>query len=138
MSEVKIPEKLQYELMQQLEKLESTTDLEGTALVTKYGHRIASSSRIGVDEDPHSATPATMINLGSMITQKANLGELYEIVLTGEDGYTIITTRQDSEFMLLSHCKLASKLGYYFHKMRKVFEALTGLLKGVTISTPTY
>ena len=61
MSEVKIPEKLQYELMSQLEDLESTTDLEGTALVTKYGHRIASSSRVGVDEDPHSATPATMI-----------------------------------------------------------------------------
>lgn len=138
MSEVKIPEKLQYELMSQLEDLESTTDLEGTALVTKYGHRIASSSRVGVDEDPHSATPATMINLGSMITAKANMGELYEIVLTGEDGYTIITTRDSSEFMLLSHCKLASKLGYYFHKMRKVFEALNVLLKDVSISSPTY
>jgi hypothetical protein len=33
-------------------------------------------------KNPHSATPATMVNLGSMVTQKANLGELYEIVLT--------------------------------------------------------
>jgi predicted regulator of Ras-like GTPase activity (Roadblock/LC7/MglB family) len=138
LSEVKINEKLQYELMTQLETLESTTDLEGTALITKLGHRIASSSRMGVDEDPHSATPATMINLGGMITQKSEMGELFEIVLTGEDGYTIITTRQDSDFMLLSHCKLASKLGYYFHKMRKAFEALTMLLQGVEIGAPSY
>ena len=138
MSEVKLDKDVQLQLMQHLEELESSTDLEGTALVTKSGIRIASSTHMGVDEDAHSATPATLINLGQMVADKAGYGNLQEIVLTGEDGYTIVTTKQDSDFMLLSHCKLAAKLGYYFHRLRKSFDALTTLLQGIEIGAGSF
>ena len=138
MSEINLGKELQYSLMGQLEKLESSTDLEGTALVTKSGVRIASSTEASVDEDAYSASPATIISLGTMITETIGYGELSEIVLTGEEGYTIITTRQNSEFMLLSHCKLASKLGYYFHRLRKAFSKLEGLLSGIEIGSANF
>jgi len=102
-----------------LEALESSTDLEGTALVTKTGLRIASSTHASTDIDQHSASPATLVSLANKVSQGLEYGNLKQIVITGEDGYSIITTSEDSEFMLLSHSKKATKLGYYFHRLSK-------------------
>ena len=55
MAEVSLDKDLQVDLYRMLEALESSTDLEGTALVTKTGLRIASSTRASTDVDQHSA-----------------------------------------------------------------------------------
>ena len=104
MSEVKLADNLRMDLHRQLEGPESSTHLEGTALVTKqdtgsefhscrYGHRRP------------SASPAAPISLGEKIANGLSYGNLVQLVVTGTEGYTIITTQEDSSFMLLSHCK---------------------------------
>ena len=125
-------------LHRMLEALESSTDLEGTALVTKTGLRIASSTHASTDIDQHSASPATLVSLANKVSQGLEYGNLKQLVITGEDGYTIITTSEDSEFMLLSHSKKATKLGYYFHRLSKSFGKLTALLQDIEIGDAAY
>ncbi|MCF2138942.1 MAG: roadblock/LC7 domain-containing protein [Candidatus Lokiarchaeota archaeon] len=138
MSEIDLDKDLQIDLHRMLEALESSTDLEGTALVTKTGLRIASSTHARTDVDQHSASPATLVSLASKVSEGLRYGKLSQIVITGEDGYTIITTSDDSKFMLLSHSKRISKLGYYFHRLSKYYTKLTELLSNIAIGEANY
>ncbi len=120
------------ELMRNLEWLESSTDLEGTAIVSKTGLRVASSETADIAADLYSASPATLISLGEKISMGLEQGELQEIVIRGTNGYTIIVVgSKDNNFMLFTNCKKGYKLGYYFHKIRKAFRIMEPLLKQI-------
>ncbi|MFX1258268.1 MAG: roadblock/LC7 domain-containing protein [Promethearchaeota archaeon] len=120
--------------MRAVEMLESSTDLEGTAIVSKTGLRVASSEAADVATDIYSASPATLISLGQKISEGLNQGELKEIVIRGTHGYTIILVGdKDNDFMLFTSCKKAFKLGYYVHKLRKAFGIIQKLLMGIRI-----
>ena len=120
------------ELMRNLEWLESSTDLEGTAIVSKTGLRVASSETADIAADIYSASPATLISLGEKISMGLEQGELQEIVIRGTNGYTIIVVgSKDNNFMLFTNCKKGYKLGYYFHKIRKAFRIMEPLLKQI-------
>jgi predicted regulator of Ras-like GTPase activity (Roadblock/LC7/MglB family) len=127
-----IDQEILADLMRALEALESSTDLEGTAIVSKTGLRIASSETASVAADIYSASPATLISLGQKISQGLNQGELKEIVIRGTKGYTIILVgAEDINFMLFASCKKAFKLGYYVHKLKKAFEIMEPVLKQI-------
>jgi predicted regulator of Ras-like GTPase activity (Roadblock/LC7/MglB family) len=131
-SEINIDQEVLSELMRNLEHLESSTDLEGTAIVSKQGLRIASSETADVVADIYSASPATLISLGEKISSGLGQGELREIVIRGVKGYTIILVGSaDNNFMLFTNCKKGYKLGYYFHKIRKAFKDMEGVLKQI-------
>jgi predicted regulator of Ras-like GTPase activity (Roadblock/LC7/MglB family) len=120
------------ELMRTLETLESSTDLEGSAIVSKTGLRVASSETADVVADIYSASPATLLSLGEKISEGLNQGELREIVIRGTEGYTIIVVgSKENNFMLFTNCTKGYKLGYYFHKIRKAFREMEPILKGI-------
>ncbi|MHA1669751.1 MAG: roadblock/LC7 domain-containing protein [Promethearchaeota archaeon] len=124
-SEINIDQEILADLMRKLENLESSTDLEGTALVSKTGLRIASSETADIVADIYSASPATLISLGEKISAGLGQGELREIVIRGIKGYTIILVGSaENDFMLFTNCKSAYRLGYYFHKIRKAFKEM--------------
>jgi predicted regulator of Ras-like GTPase activity (Roadblock/LC7/MglB family) len=128
-SELDIDPDILADLMKNLEQLESSTDLEGTAIVSKTGLRIASSETADVVADIYSASPATLISLGEKISTGLGQGELREIVIKGVKGYTIILVGDaGNEFMLFTNCKKGYKLGYYFHKIRKAFREMEPIL----------
>jgi predicted regulator of Ras-like GTPase activity (Roadblock/LC7/MglB family) len=138
-SELDINQQILDELMKSLEKLEASTDLEGTAIVSKTGLRIASSETADVVWDIYSASPATLISLGQKISQGLEQGELRDIVIKGTKGYTIILVgAADNEFMLFTNCKKGYKLGYYFHKIRKAFKEMEPILKKVATEDIKY
>ncbi|TFG01929.1 MAG: hypothetical protein EU542_06025 [Promethearchaeota archaeon] len=131
-SEIEIDKDILAELMRFLENLESSTDLEGTAIVSKTGLRIASSETADIVADIYSASPATLISLGEKISSGLGQGELKEIVIRGVKGYTIILVGDtDNNFMLFTNCKKGYKLGYYFHKIRKAFKEMEPFLKKI-------
>ena len=131
-SEINIDQSILGEIMQSLEKLESSTDLEGSAIVSKTGLRIASSETADIVADIYSASPATLISLGEKISSGLGQGDLREIVIRGVKGYTIILVGDsDNNFMLFTNCKAAYKLGYYFHKIRKSFREMEPILKRI-------
>ena len=130
--ETNIDREVLAEIMRNLEKLESSTDLEGSAIVSKTGIRIASSETADVVADIYSASPATLISLGEKISSGLGQGELREIVIRGVKGYTIILVGdKDNNFMLFTNCKKGYKLGYYFHKIRESFREMEPILKRV-------
>ncbi|MBN1802953.1 MAG: roadblock/LC7 domain-containing protein [Candidatus Lokiarchaeota archaeon] len=129
LKEINVSQEILDELMRNLEDLESSTDLEGTAIVSKTGLRIASSETADVVADIYSASPATLISLGEKISQDLAQGELKEIVIRGTKGYTIIlVTGHEDNFMLFTNCSKGYKLGYYFHKIRKAFNEMRPIL----------
>ncbi|MHA1985021.1 MAG: roadblock/LC7 domain-containing protein [Promethearchaeota archaeon] len=131
-SEIGISPQILDELMRTLELLESSTDLEGTAIVSKTGLRIASSETVDIIADIYSASPATLISLGEKISSGLQQGELKDVVIKGTKGYIIILVGDASnDFMLFTHCKKSYKLGYYFHKIRKAFREMEPVLKKV-------
>jgi len=131
-SEIDIDQAILGEIMQSLEKLESSTDLEGSAIVSKTGLRIASSETADIVADIYSASPATLISLGEKISSGLGQGDLKEIVIRGVKGYTIILVGDsDNNFMLFTNCSKAYKLGFYFHKIRKSFKELEPVLKKI-------
>ena len=138
-SEFEISQQILDELMKALEQLESSTDLEGTAIVSKAGLRIASSETADVVWDIYSASPATLISLGEKISQSLEQGELRDVVIKGAKGYTIILVGDaDNDFMLFTNCKKGYKLGYYFHKIRKAFREMEPVLKKIETKDMTY
>ena len=127
--ELNVDHQILDELMRALESLESSTDLEGTAIVSKTGLRVASSETADVVADIYSASPATLISLGEKISEGLEQGELKEIVIRGTTGYTIIMVGdKDLNYMLFTNCKKGYKLGYYFHRIRKAFRIMEPLL----------
>jgi predicted regulator of Ras-like GTPase activity (Roadblock/LC7/MglB family) len=129
---LEIDHKVLDELMRSIEILESSSDLEGTAIVSKTGLRIASSETANVVADIYSASPATLISLGQKISEGLKQGELKEIVIRGTKGYTIIMVgAADNNFMLFTSCKKGYKLGYYFHRIRKAFKLMEPVLKQI-------
>ena len=138
-SEIDISQEILDELMRSLERLEASTDLEGTAVVSKTGLRIASSETADVVWDIYSASPATLISLGEKISQGLEQGELRDIVIRGTKGYTIILVGStDNNFMLFTNCSKGYKLGYYFHKIRKAFREMEPVLKMILTKEMTY
>ncbi|MHA1478518.1 MAG: roadblock/LC7 domain-containing protein [Promethearchaeota archaeon] len=130
--ETNIDREVLAEIMRNLEKLESSTDLEGSAIVSKTGLRIASSETADIIADIYSASPATLISLGEKISKGLGQGELREIVIRGVKGYTIILVGDaDNNFMLFTNCKKNFKMGYYFHKIRKSFREMEPVLKKI-------
>jgi predicted regulator of Ras-like GTPase activity (Roadblock/LC7/MglB family) len=128
-SELDVDPVILADVMKKLEQLESSTDLEGTAIVSKTGLRIASSETADVVADIYSASPATLISLGEKISSGLGQGDLREIVIKGVKGYTIILVGDaGNHFMLFTNCKKGYKLGYYFHKIRKAFKELEPVL----------
>lgn len=131
-TEIEINKDVLAELMKFLESLESSTDLEGTAIVSKTGLRIASSETADIVADIYSASPATLISLGEKISSGLGQGDLKEIVIRGVKGYTIILVGDaDNDYMLFTNCKKGYKLGYYFHKIRKAFKEMEPFLKKI-------
>ncbi len=138
-SEIEISQDVLDELMRNLEKLENSTDLEGSAVVSKTGLRIASSETADVVWDIYSASPATLISLGEKISQGLQQGELRDIVIRGTKGYTIILVGSaDNNFMLFTNCQKGYKLGYYFHKIRKAFREMEPVLKKIETKDMKY
>lgn len=134
LTELSIDQEILDDLMRALEMLESSTDLEGTAIVSKTGLRIASSETANVAADIYSASPATLISLGEKISEGLGQGELKEIIIRGTKGYTVIMVGSDSEFMLFTNCQKGYKLGYYLHKIRKAFRIMEPLLESIDTS----
>ena len=138
LNEIDVSQEILDEIMRNLEELESSTDLEGTAIVSKTGLRIASSETADVVADIYSASPATLIALGEKISQDLGQGELKEMVIKGKKGYTIIlVTGEEDHFMLFTNSSKESKLGYYFHKIRKAYNEMKPVLEKI-IPDDTY
>lgn len=121
------------ELMKLLKELERKTDLEATAVVTKEGIRLACSVSAEMDADIFSAAAAAMVNLGSMTIRRLRQGELKEVIIKGDEGYTIVTEAGPTT-MLVAAGRQSYRLGYYLGVLKKYAKDIAEILGGLEAS----
>jgi predicted regulator of Ras-like GTPase activity (Roadblock/LC7/MglB family) len=75
-----------------LEKISYDIDLEAIALISREGRRVAFFARKQVDPDLLSALSAALLSMGEMSVQKMDQAPLWEVIVRGAGGYTILTS----------------------------------------------
>ena len=101
-----------------LQKIEDTTKLEGLAVVTRDGVRVASSASTSVDADMLSAASAAMISTGEMTSMQLNYGSLSDIIIRGDNGH-ILLTRAGPNHMLVAASQDTTQLGLNLGVLRR-------------------
>ncbi len=129
-----LSEQKKEELSELLRKLESRTELEACAVVSKEGLRIACAVGADLDADVYSAASAALVNLGETTLRQLRHGNLIEIIVRGDDGYTILTSAGPG-FMIVGSCRNMSRLGYYLALLHR-FSAKIAETLGIAIETP--
>lgn len=117
-----------------LSKLEARTELEACAVVTKEGMRIACAVASEMDADVYSAASAALVNLGETTLSQLRHGGLKEIIVRGDDGYTILTQAGRS-YMVVGSCKKLSRMGYYLALLHRFSNKVATIL-GETVAAP--
>ena len=110
-----------------LEKISYDIDLEAIALISREGRRVAFFARKEVDPDLLSALSAAMLSMGEMSVQKMDQGPLWEVIVRGSGGYTILTSA-GPRLLLIGAGSEESNLGLVIRILReyakKIEEAL--------------
>nr|MDO8045726.1 roadblock/LC7 domain-containing protein [Candidatus Baldrarchaeota archaeon] len=110
-----------------LNELERKTSLEAIALVSKSGLRVACATNTVVDADLFSASAAALINIGAKTAHELGHGNLNDVILRGENGFTIVT-EVTPQTMLVASCKETHKLGYYMALLKNYTKRIAQIL----------
>ncbi len=120
------------ELQKILEQVESKSRLEALAVVTWSGIRIASSSSTSIDADEYSAASAAIVSLGDMTVKRMNEGRLIQVVVRGDQGYTILT-RSGPETLLVGVGREQFRFGYYLDLLIKTAIQIAEVIAAPTV-----
>jgi predicted regulator of Ras-like GTPase activity (Roadblock/LC7/MglB family) len=129
-----LSEDVKHELTELLRKLESRTELEACAVVSKEGMRIACAVGAELDADVYSAASAALVNLGETTLKQLRHGSLKEIIVRGDDGYTILTSAGKAH-MIVGSCKNMSRMGYYLALLHRFSNKVAGVM-GLAVEAP--
>lgn len=105
----------------------SSTDIEGSVVVSVDGLSFASSLSQEVEEDKVSAMSAAMLSLGERITQELGRGTVEQVYIKGEEGFVLVKFIGD-EAVLTVLARRQSKLGMLFWVMRRACESLSKMI----------
>jgi uncharacterized protein len=133
--EENLSEQVKQELTDLLRKLEARTELEACAVVSKEGMRIACAVSAELDADVYSAASAALVNLGETTLKQLRHGNLVEIIVRGDDGYTILTGA-GSKHMMIGSCKNITRMGYYLALLHRFSNKVASIL-GTEVEAPT-
>ncbi|MCK5587250.1 MAG: roadblock/LC7 domain-containing protein [Candidatus Lokiarchaeota archaeon] len=116
------------DLMQILNEIESSTDLEACAIVTKEGLRIAHATGTNTDADIFSALTAVILSMGYKAINELGHGDFKEVIIRGTEGYTIVTSIDD-EHVLVGAGRNPIRIGYSALVLRKYALNMAPLLQ---------
>jgi len=105
----------------------SSTDIEGSAIVSVDGLSIASALHREIEEDRVSAMSAAMLSLGERIATELGRGILEQVYIKGEQGYVLLMSVGE-EAVLTVMARKEAKLGLILLDMRRAVEDLTELI----------
>jgi len=116
--DVALNEEQKSELYKLLQEIVKYTDMEALALVTREGLRIAFFTETDADPDIFAAIAAAVLGTGEMVVSRMEHGpEMYEIMVRGESGYTILANA--GRYILIGASREASSLGLAIRVLRK-------------------
>ncbi len=105
---------------------ETVPGVEGAALVSADGLMI-SSALPEVEQERVAALSAAMLSIGEKATNEFDRGDLMEIYVRSERGYTLLTSvGENALFLVLA--KADAQIGLIFVDMRRMAESLLEIL----------
>jgi predicted regulator of Ras-like GTPase activity (Roadblock/LC7/MglB family) len=110
-----------------LQRVATEVNLYTLALITREGRRIAYWSSTQVDPDLMSAVTAAILNAAEMAVMQMNQGELWEIVLRGSQGFSIVSCAGTS-FLLVGAGTHAADLGRVVSVLRDYSKMIAQIL----------
>ncbi|MFW9848994.1 MAG: roadblock/LC7 domain-containing protein [Candidatus Thorarchaeota archaeon] len=105
---------------------ETVPGVEGAALVSLDGLMI-SSALPESEQERVAAISAAMLSLGEKATGELDRGNLMEIYVKGDRGYSLMTSVGDSALLLVL-AKVDAQLGLIFMDMQRMAESLLEIL----------
>ncbi|MHA1222757.1 MAG: roadblock/LC7 domain-containing protein [Candidatus Heimdallarchaeaceae archaeon] len=86
-------------LVKILKQISLGCDLEALAVVNAEGIKVAFFSEKGTDPDLLSAVSSAVLSTGKMVTSNLAHGELEQVLIRGEEGFTILASA--GEYILI-------------------------------------
>ncbi len=105
----------------------SSSDIEGSAIVSVDGLSIASALHQGIEEDRVSAMSAAMLSLGERIASELGRGVLDQVYIKGEKGYVLLMAVGE-EAVLTIMARKEAKLGLILLEMKRAVVELAKLI----------
>ncbi|TFG13998.1 hypothetical protein EU537_04670 [Candidatus Thorarchaeota archaeon] len=105
---------------------ETVPGVEGAALVSLDGLMI-SSALPESEQERVAAISAAMLSLGEKATNELDRGNLMEIYVKGDKGYTLMTSVGESALLLVL-AKADAQLGLIFVDMKRMSDNLLDIL----------
>ncbi len=104
----------------------SQCELDALAVVTREGQKIAFFSPMSMDTDLLSALSAAVLATGNMVTNRLEQGNLREVIVSGNEGFTLLT-KTGSNILIGASNDLHS-LALTMQVMRKAAEDVIEIL----------
>lgn len=101
----------------------TSTEVEGSALISEEGAMIASALPQHVDETRVAGMSATLSSLGARAASELERGEIDEVLVRGKNGYAVMMSAGPGT-LLLCLTQSAAKLGLVLSDMRRAAEQL--------------
>lgn len=110
-----------------LQRVALEVNLYTLALITREGRRIAYYSTTQVDPDLMSAVTAAILNAAEMAIIQMGQGELWEIVVRGSNGFSIVSCAGTS-FLLVGAGTHSADLGRVVSILRDYSKMIAQIL----------
>ncbi len=91
------------QLVRILKQISLGCDLEALAVVNQEGIKVAFFSEKGTDPDLLSAISSAILSTGKMVTGNLDHGDLEQVLIRGEEGFTILAGADEYILIGASH-----------------------------------
>ncbi|NHJ03204.1 MAG: roadblock/LC7 domain-containing protein [Candidatus Heimdallarchaeota archaeon] len=119
---------IQKKIYQVLREIGEYSDLEALAVVNREGMKISFFAKKGADPDLLSAISAAILSTGEQAVGLNDHGELLEVLVRGEKGFTILTNAGD--YILIGTSLELNAMGLTIRVLRKYADKVQEIICG--------
>ena len=104
-------------LVKELKEISRHCDLDALAIVTREGESLAFFAGSNTDPDLLSAVSAAVLNTGEMVTNQIKQGNLVDMLIRGEHGFSVFSNAGD--YILIGASKETTSIGLTLKVLRE-------------------
>ena len=119
---------LKKKINQILREIGEYSDLDALAVVNREGMKISFFAKKGIDPDLLSAISAAILSTGEKAVSYNDHGELLEVLVRGEKGFTILSNAGD--YILIGTSLELNSMGLTIRVLRKYASKLQDIISG--------
>ena len=120
--------KVQEQIYQILREIGEFTDLEALAVVNREGMKVSFFAKKGADADLLAAISAAILSTGEQAVSINEHGELLEVIVRGEKGFTILSNAGD--YILIGSSLELNSMGLTIRVLRKYADKIEDIVCG--------